>query len=234
MGWKLLEPWLRSSRGFFHGRGALPSCQHLRWWVRWPHEGRTETTFKVLRVRAWLCAREYTTVKTGKVPISTRPIWPISLDLCFVFLRRWLLLSALPMVIWSLSTTMMGAVQTGIVLRHLQYERFQICSWTRWSVVFSNYHAARNKFERFRFFFNWLADSNSNFVVAEIIYWRIRMGGAGEHSPKMENQSKVPWFLVFVHAYLAATAQGHGLTMRDVSLRSCCCEWLCLRNYCSE
>ena len=48
---------------------------------------------------------------------------------------------------------MMGAVQTGIVLRHLQYERFQICPWTRWSVVFSNCHAARNKFERFGFFF---------------------------------------------------------------------------------
>ena len=27
MAWMLLEPWLRSSRGFLHGRGALPSCQ---------------------------------------------------------------------------------------------------------------------------------------------------------------------------------------------------------------
>ena len=34
-----------------------------------------------------------------------------------------------------------------------------------------DYHAARNQFERFRGFWNQLADSKSNFVVAEIIFY---------------------------------------------------------------
>ena len=53
---------------------------------------------------------------------------------------------------------------------------FSLCCWSRTGFVLTlqqkDYYSFQNKFERFRFFLNKLADSNSNFVAAEFFFER--------------------------------------------------------------